>query len=94
MPRHSAKKQPIRNSMNLTTSEYNEFISNFGFTNTYLKKWLNDVVLREGVKFPFDMEELYTYLKFSEGALHLMMEVEKGYEHFLDDVLMDEVDAA
>jgi hypothetical protein len=53
---------------------------------------MNDVVLREGVQFPFNMEELYTTLDFQTGAMHLMLEVEKGYERFLDEVIMDEVD--
>ena len=46
---------------------------------------MNDVVLRKGVQFPYDMEELYTSLIFQESAMHLMLEVEKGYEHFLED---------
>ena len=93
MPRHRSKKLPVRNTMNMTSTDYNEFISTFGFTNNYIKKWMNDVVLREGIKFPYNMEELYTTLQFTEGAMHIMLEVEKEYEEYLDQFILDEYDA-
>lgn len=58
------KTSPMRNSMKLTSNEYREFLSTFGFTNNYMKKWLNDVIFRTGVKFPYNMNEFYTTLKF------------------------------
>jgi hypothetical protein len=36
------------------------------------------------------MKELYTTLKFQRGAMHLMLEVEEGYDQFLEDVYMYE----
>jgi hypothetical protein len=54
----------MRNGMNLTPNEYREFLSTFGFTNNYMKKWMNDVVFRPGVRFPYNMQEVYTTIKF------------------------------
>jgi hypothetical protein len=58
------KKLPIRNSMDMTENDYREFLSTLGFTLNYLKKWLNDVVLRNGIIFPFNTHEFDTSLKF------------------------------
>lgn len=58
------KSVPMRNGMNLTPNEYREFLSTFGFTNNYMKKWMNDVVFRNGVRFPYNMSEISTSIKF------------------------------
>jgi len=58
------KNVPMRNSMKLTSNEYREFLSTFGFSSNYMKKWLNDVVFRNGVRFPYNMKEIYTTIKF------------------------------
>jgi hypothetical protein len=58
------KDVPMRNSMSLTANEYREFLSTFGFTNNYMKKWMNDVIFRNGVRFPYNMKEIYTTIKF------------------------------
>ena len=47
------KKLPIRNSMRMTQTDYREFLSTYGFTMNFLKKWLNDVVFRNGIRFPY-----------------------------------------
>jgi hypothetical protein len=60
------KKLPMRNSMDIKPSEYREFMSTFGFTMNFMKKWMNEVVLRRGLRFPFKMEELETELKFMD----------------------------
>ena len=58
MPKSSIKSQPIRNSMKITKNEYREFLSTFGFTMNYMKKWMNDVTLRGGVNLPYAMDEI------------------------------------
>lgn len=78
--------QPVRNSMSLTENEYREFLSTFGFSMNYLKKYLNDVVFREGVLFPYNMEELYTAVDFNEGQMHILFDVyADAYEFFEDE---------
>lgn len=60
LPKKNLKKEPVRNSMELTNNEYREFLSTFGFTMNFMKKWMNDVTLRGGVNLPYNMEEIYT----------------------------------
>jgi len=38
---------------------------------------LNDVILLEGIKFPYTVDEIKTEVKFNEGSMHVFMEVEK-----------------
>ena len=75
---------PLRNSMQMTEVEYREFLSSWGFTMTYLKKWVNEDVLVNGIQFPYTMEEFYTTLKFKEKSMHLMLEVEKSFSKIFD----------
>lgn len=51
------RSKPIRNGMELTENEYREFLSTYGFTLNYIKKWLNDVYFRDGIFFPYNMNE-------------------------------------
>lgn len=76
LPKKNAKKEPIRNKMKMTNNEYREFLSTFGFTMNFMKKWMNDVTLRSGVKLPYRMDEIYTSIDFSEKAAHIFLEVE------------------
>lgn len=78
------KTSPMRNSMKLTSNEYREFLSTFGFTNNYMKKWLNDVIFRNGVRFPYNMHEIYTTLKFQEKSAHIFLEVEENLDKLLE----------
>jgi hypothetical protein len=48
------RKLPIRNSMNMSSNDYREFISTFGFTLNWMKKWLNEVVWANGLTFPYN----------------------------------------
>ena len=83
------RTQPIRNSLKLTPNEYREFLSTFGFTTNYLKKWLNDVVLRNGVRFPYNVYEFDTHLEFKEHSIHVMMEVNDEAAEFLEEDFWD-----
>lgn len=56
--------EPKRNGMRLTSNEYREFISSFGFYMNYLKKWFNNVYFKNGLDFPYNPAELYTTLEF------------------------------
>lgn len=78
------KVSPMRNNMKLTANEYREFLSTFGFSNNYLKKWMNDVVFRNGVKFPYNMKEIYTSVQFQEKSAHIFLEVEEEMGKLLE----------
>ena len=70
----------MKNSMKLTSNEYREFLSTFGFTMNFMKKWMNDVYLREGIYFPYGVDEFYTTVFFKEMSMHIMLEVEDKAE--------------
>lgn len=82
--------EPLRNGMKLTTNEYREFISSFGFYQNYLKKWLNNVYFKNGLSFPYNPSELYTTLDFQEKQMHIMLEVEGDFGRFMEDEFWDE----
>jgi|APSaa5957512535_1039671.scaffolds.fasta_scaffold331075_1 hypothetical protein len=84
MSKNSVKSMAVRNSMKMTRNEYREFLSTFGFTMNFMKKWMNDVTLRGGVNLPFSMEELYTTVDFQEKSAHIFLEVEKQAEIALE----------
>lgn len=70
------RSQPVMNNMDMSENDYREFLSTFGFTMNYLKKWLNDVYFREGLFFPYNISEFDTRLSFKEKSMHIMLEVE------------------
>jgi hypothetical protein len=55
-----------------------------------MKKWLNDVILLDGIKFPYALDEVKTEVKFQEGSMHCFMEVEKNFANYLEDEFWDE----
>ena len=71
--------------MELTENEYREFLSTYGFCMNFIKKWMNDVYLREGIYFPYNVEEFYTTVFFKEKSMHIMLEVEDSAEQFWED---------
>ena len=58
------RSQPIHSSFDITDSEYREFLDSFGYYMNYLKKYFNAVYLKEGLKFPYNPEEIYTSVGF------------------------------
>jgi len=46
--------------MELTDSEYKQFVSQYTYLMNGVKKWLNEQMQHEGVFFPFGVEEFYT----------------------------------
>ena len=61
---HANRVAPLRNTMDMTQNEYREFISTFGFTMNWMKKWLNDVEWATGLNFPFNSQEITTQFEF------------------------------
>lgn len=77
---------PKRNSMSMTSNEYQEFLEDFSLTVGEFKKWMNDVVLRgDRVTFPYNLEEFDTTVKFHPGTMHVMIDVEDKAYKFLED---------
>jgi len=74
----SQTTSPVKNTMSVTENEYREYLQSLGFTLNEMKKWLNDVILLDGIKFPYAIDEIKTEVKFSKGALHVFLEVENN----------------
>lgn len=65
--RFGQRSSPIRDNMDLTENEYREFLSTYGFAMNYIKKWMNDVYLRDdNIVFPYGVDEFYTTVNFKE----------------------------
>ena len=80
------RDMPKRNSMDMTSNEYREFLEDVSFTTSEIKKWLNDVVLRgDNILFPYAMDEFETYLKFESQKMHVMIDIEDKAYKYLED---------
>ena len=79
------RSQPIMNNMELTENEYREYLSTFGFTMNYIKKYLNDVYFRDGIFFPYNVSEFQTKVNFQAKSMHIMLEVEDNAEQYFEE---------
>jgi hypothetical protein len=61
-PRYGQKTQPMRNSLNITSNEYKDFISNLGFFLDWMRTFINEVYFKYGLIFPFNPDEIITTL--------------------------------
>jgi hypothetical protein len=79
------REAPHRNSMNMTSTDYQEFLEDFSFSVSEFKQWANDVVLRGNrVKFPYTFDQFQTFLRFEEQKMHIMLDIEDNAYQFLE----------
>ena len=78
--RYGQKSEPKVNNLNMTENDYAGFLTDFSLTLNTIKKHYNDVILRNGVPFPYDVPEFYTSLKFYPGAAYFLFETEEEYK--------------
>jgi hypothetical protein len=64
--KYGQKSQPVKNPKHMSESEYKDFLISFSLTANTLKQWLNDVVLIDGIHFPYQLDEFKTDLTFLE----------------------------
>lgn len=85
------RDMPKRNSMDMTTNEYREFLEDISFTTSEIKKWLNDVIFRgDKVTFPYAMDEFETTVSFENKKMHMMIDVEDKAYKYLEDHFEEE----
>lgn len=77
--RYGQKTQPHDNSLGMTENDYRTFLSDFSVTLNTIKKHYNDVILRTGIPFPYDVPEFYTTMAFYPGAAYFLFETEAEY---------------
>lgn len=80
------KSKPIRNTLDITDNEYKEFLSTYGFSMNYLKKWMNDNYFFGGIDTPYNVEEFQTKVQFKEKSMHFLLEVEEDADQYFDDI--------
>ena len=73
MNKYSETEYPVRNEVSISTNEYREFLASFEMTMEKVKNWLNQNVLRNGIHFPYAVDEIKTDFKFQEGSAHIFM---------------------
>lgn len=78
--RYGQKSLPKENNIDLTENEYKTFLNEFGLTLNFIKKYYNDVILRGGIDFPYDVPEFYTSVKFGPNAMFFLFETEEEYK--------------
>ena len=80
----------MRNKLNITTNEYKEFISTFGFFMSYMRTYLNNVYFKNGIKFPYNPEEIYTSIVFNKGQMHVLLDLLEDADKFFKAELWNE----
>lgn len=79
------KSEPVRNGMNLTANEYEEFLSDLDFSLNEFKRFMNEVIWIDGVDLPFRVDEIYSDIKFKEKSMHVFIEVEDDAAEWFED---------
>lgn len=84
------KTEPIRNGMNLSANEYEEWLSDLDFSLNEFKRFMNEVIWIDGVDLPFTMNEIYSDIKFKEHSMHVFIEVENEAAEYFEDKWWDD----
>jgi hypothetical protein len=80
----------MMDKLDVSTSEYREFVSSFGFYANFLKKYLNNVYFKNGIRFPYNPKEIYTTLAFQEQSMHMFLTLNEDADQFFEDQLWDD----
>lgn len=56
----------------------------------YLRKYLNNVYFKKGIKFPYNPEEIYTTIDFQPGSAHIFLDVAEEASKFFKMQYWDE----
>ena len=66
----------------MSANDYRAFITDFSLMLIEQRKYLNDVILRNGIPFPYDVPEFYTTVQFRPGVAYFIMVVEDEYKAY------------
>lgn len=58
----------------MTENEYKNFLSDLSLSFDIIKKYYNNVILRDGIPFPYDTDQFYTKVKFYQGMMFFLFE--------------------
>ena len=87
-----SKAKPTRTSLDLDKRDYKKFLTTFGLTLMEVKTLLNDVVMIDGVAFPFSVDEIFTTVGFfdKDNSMHIFMEIEDSAAEFFEKEWWDD----
>lgn len=63
----------------MSENDYRSFITDFSIMLNEQKKYLNEVVFRGGIPFPYDVPEFYTTVQFRPDVMYFILVVEDEY---------------
>ena len=89
-----AKSKPTRTSLSLDERDYRKFLSTFALSLMEVKTLLNDVVMIDGISFPYSVDEIYTTVDFLDKSMHIFMEVEDSAAEFFEKEWWDDKEYA
>jgi len=78
--RYGQKSFPKENWIGMTENEYKAFLNEFSLTLNDIKNYYNDVILRPGLPFPYDVPEFWTFMEFGPNAMYFLFETEEEYK--------------
>lgn len=78
--KYGQKTQPHSNQLEMTENDYRSFLSDFSLSLNFIKKHYNDVILRTGIPFPYDVPEFYTSVAFYPQAAYFLFETESEFK--------------
>jgi hypothetical protein len=84
------KSKPTRTSLSLDERDYRKFLSTFALSLMEVKTLLNDVVMIDGISFPYSVDEIYTTVDFLDKSMHIFMEVEDSAAEFFEKEWWDD----
>lgn len=82
--RYGQRSTPKYSSFEITENEYRRYLGQFSLALNQVKTYMNEVVFRDGLTFPYDVPEFYTTVEFRPGALYFIMLVEDEYKTYFE----------
>ena len=78
--KYGQKTTPHDNKLNMSENDYRSFLTDFSLSLNFIKKHYNDVILRRGIPFPYDVPEFITTVAFYPKAAYFLFETEAEYK--------------
>lgn len=86
----ASKTQPTQHTIEFSDSQYHSFQSSLGYSLVYMRSYINELFLKQGIEAPYYPYELYTQLHFYEGQAVIFLELEDRADEWFEDRFWDE----
>jgi hypothetical protein len=85
----SGKTQPTNSTIEFSESQYRSFQSSLGYSLVYMRSYINELFLKQGIEAPYYPYELYTMLKFYPGKAVVFLELKDRADEWFEDRFWD-----